>query len=170
MGQTIFTTKKMKLESKSWIQKTLIGTVIVAILGAGGFGAYMLVGEDESASAINSRSKHQGSAQSRTASKPLLPAYAKQSDPFAALGGSKGKSSSQSSKQNVSAGKSAKSKKVASHKAKKTKKHLSKTKSSKHKLAAHKKHGKKHLTHQKHSKKKKTAHKKHKSSHKIAQR
>jgi hypothetical protein len=175
MGQTIFNTKKMKLETKSWVQKTIIGTIVVAILGAGAFGAYVLVDQSESQTQTSSRSKQQASNyESRSSRTAMLPAYAQQNDPFSALNGGKSHEPSQSKK--IAKNKSSKGKKVASAHGKKHKKHHGKKyakskKHGKHKIAAHKKHGKHKLTHNKHGKKK-VAHKnkKHKSSQKLAQR
>ncbi len=177
MGQTIFTTKKMKLESKSWVRKTIVGTVITAILGAGAFGAYMLVNQSESESEASSRSRHQASNyDSSGARKSMLPAYAQQNDAFSSLGDSKRHISSHSKTKNAisNKSKSSKGKHFASAHNKKHKRHLGKkyakmSKHNKHKVAAHKKHGKKHLAHSKHGKKK-IAHKKHRSGNTMAQR
>jgi hypothetical protein len=181
MRQTIFTTKKMKLERKSWWQKTMIGGVITAILVGGAFSAYKLVEHDDSTSRSSSAQHNQSNQTSRSMSiygkEPVLPAYARQSDPFASLNGKSSDRSSKSShhaRSNASQERSAKKKLNATAKKKDTKsksKTVVKTKKTKKKtLASNKKLSKKHLADGNHKKKKKMTHKKNKSSHKIAQK
>jgi hypothetical protein len=153
----------MKLESKSWVHKTIIGTIVLAILGAGTFGAYMLVGGSGADTQSQTRSKHHASSRKIASTQSMLPAYAKQNDPFASVGGSQGSASAQKSKKvGLAKSKATKGKKIAKNKAaKKHNKKLAKhSKKQKQKFAAAKKH----------KKQMKTTHKKHKSGHKVAQR
>jgi hypothetical protein len=157
MVKSVFTTKKMRLEKKSWVRKSVIGTIIVAVLGGVGFGVYKVAGSQEPVIASTSKynraepvlpkfatSSSAGMSQMRPAKIALMPSKAKAHKAHVAK----------------SSGHHKKGHKVAkSHKIKK------------HKLAKHSKgvKGKKFAKHHKSGKHHKVAHRKHKAhGHKLA--
>ena len=155
MVKSVFTTKKMRLEKKSWARKSVIGTVIVAVLGCVGFGVYKVAGSQEPL--ISSTSKH-------NRAEPALPKFATSS---AAGVGKKvsTKTSLMPSKSKSHKAQLAKSGKHKSHKVAKM------NKGKKHKLAKHSKSskGKKIAKHHKSGKHQKLSHRKHKNrGHKLA--
>ncbi len=147
MGSQLFTSKKMKLEKASWLKKGIIGTVVVAVLSAAGFGVYSWAGSESQAPQESRKSR------STTANEPkrtsFLPSFATSSNSV--------KSNFSGKKQAEHKSKKSKSQKVASHK-----KHKGK------KVASHKKHkGQKVASHKKHKGHKLASNKKHKG-HKLA--
>ena len=149
MSSKLFTSKKMKLEKKNWARRSIIGTVVVAILGAAGFGVYSMTGERSEPSRPSQKTSVYNSTRAQ------LPAFADTSNNRKALSGKKPVASKvahkkkSNGKQKLASGK--KSKKHKNHK------YASKKKNGKkHHVAKHKKHTKKHLagksTHKKQSK------------------
>lgn len=164
MASKIFTTKKMNIEKKAWVRRSIIISAVIAIIGGVGFGGYMLTKEDPSMPMENRQVNRtmNDMPSNPSSAKPYMPAYSKSAadtSPF----------SQAQSTQSGFAKKESHSKKRSAH-VSKHKKHkvAAHGKHKKHKYAGHKKHSKhKIATHKKHHKHKIAAHKKH-HKHKIA--
>jgi hypothetical protein len=159
MGTKIFTTKKMKLEKKAWLQKSIIVSAVIAILGGACFGGYTFLKDDVQSNDRPSSKRYAERATPSFSSRSLLPAFATSNSE------NHGKPSTKQAGHGSKKHGSSKKSDFASHKKHKGKKHKSKKiasgkKHKKNKLAAHKKHHKKHLTHGK----------KHKTDKQLAQK
>jgi hypothetical protein len=167
MGTKIFTTKKMKLEKKAWLQKSIIVSAVIAILGGACFGGYTFLKDDVQSNDRPSSKRYAERATPSFSSRSLLPAFATSNSenhgkPSTKQAGHGSKKHGSSKKSDFASHKKHKGKKTASMHGKKhkSKKIASGKKHKKNKLAAHKKHHKKHLAHGK----------KHKTDKQLAQK
>ena len=117
MANNMFSTKKMELKKPNWIRKSVIGTTLLALVGALGFGVYHAAGT----SSVSTR-EHRQHRQSYARHNDSVPAFATKSTT-----GKQKTNKSLASKAN----KKKHSKKLALHGKKSAKK-----------IAAHKKRGK----------------------------
>jgi hypothetical protein len=117
MSNNMFSTKKMELKKPNWLKKSLIGTTILAVIGALGFGVYQAAGT----SSVSPREQRQHRL-----------SYARQHDSVPAF----------ATKSVAAKSKSKKSVAAKLHKKKHSKKLALNNKKSAKKLAAHKKRGK----------------------------
>jgi hypothetical protein len=164
MVGSAFTTKKMKLERKNWLRKTMLGTAIVAMLSGIGFGAYKLMDDEQG----SERSSRQTSNHFNRQSNPntALPRFAENGAKSVrkAVDGKRHLVAQQKSSKSSKAGKKSKIKKIAHHGKHKGHKWAKNQKHKGHKLAKHKKHGKHQLAHNKHKHKQKQLSAHHKRS------
>jgi hypothetical protein len=147
MVGSAFTTKKMKLEKKDWLRKSMLGTAIIAVLSGVAFGAYHLITNDPTSQSDRSRYTSTASPK-RQGSSAALPKFASSGNSglrHAIHGKNKPKSSTKTPK----AAKKSTVKKLThqgKHKSQKWAKHH---KNKSQKLAKHKKQTKHHIAHNK---------------------
>ena len=71
MSNKIFSTKKMEIKPSNWIKKSIIGTTILAVIGAFGFGVYQAA-SSESAPSTQRRGQQPSSSRQHES----VPAFA----------------------------------------------------------------------------------------------
>jgi hypothetical protein len=156
MVGSAFTTKKMKLERKSWLRKSMIGTAIVAVLSAGGFGAYKLTDTEEPSHPTSQRNSSNNRVENS------LPKFASSMSMNQSISGKRKHATHAKTAKPV---KKSKIKKLARHGKHKGQKLARHGKHKGHKLTVHKKHGKHHVAHNKKHHSKHVAKHGHKSKH-----
>jgi len=163
MVGSAFTTKKMKLERKNWLRKTVLGTAIVALISGISFGAYHFMSSDQGSERANHR-KTSNRVTQQSAPNAALPKFANSGDMNMrkAVGGKRHLTAQAKPSKPV---KKSKIKKIAHNGKHKGHKWAKNHKHKGQKLAKHKKHGKHQLAHSKRTHKQKHLAAHHKRGH-----